>query len=195
MMKNTEWGVVVYLSYSKYGINSEIWINNNSNYVTGCVANSASESGYNGCRNAYNTTIGYNGSTTGNISGIYDMSGGAWEYMAAYRENTPGNSEFTSATLAEYASYLDVYNSESSVNTYNYRILGDATGELGPFYKVGGNYYNNWFSDGAYFIEASASWFFRGASYYHLSNSGQFNFSSSAGGARNVDSFRLVLVS
>ena len=38
MMKNTEWGVVAYLSHSKYGINSEININNNSNYITGYSA-------------------------------------------------------------------------------------------------------------------------------------------------------------
>ena len=36
MMKNTEWGAVAYLSHSKYGINKEININNNSNYITGC---------------------------------------------------------------------------------------------------------------------------------------------------------------
>ena len=32
----------------------------------------------------YNTKIEYLASTTGNISGIYDINGGAWEYMASY---------------------------------------------------------------------------------------------------------------
>jgi hypothetical protein len=193
MMKNTEWGAVAYLSYTKYGINNEIWINNNSNYVTGCVANSVSAGSNEGCLNAYNTTTGYNGSTTGNISGIYDMSGGANEYVAAYRGNTPGSSGFTTATLAEYASYLDVYNSESSVNTYNYRILGDATGEIGPFYKVGDNYYNNWFRDISYFVESSSPWFVRGGSHLAGSGAGQFYFHRNGGGVYSNNSARLVL--
>ena len=37
IMKNTEWGAVAYLTNSKYGKNSEVWINNyyysNSNYL------------------------------------------------------------------------------------------------------------------------------------------------------------------
>ena len=38
MIKNTEWGAVAYLSYSKYGINREININNNSENLTGYSA-------------------------------------------------------------------------------------------------------------------------------------------------------------
>ena len=38
MMKNTEWGAVAYLSHSKYGINTEVRINNNSSYLTGYAA-------------------------------------------------------------------------------------------------------------------------------------------------------------
>ena len=36
--------------------------------------------------NAYNTTGGVKASTTGNITGVYDMSGGAWEYTAAMEQ-------------------------------------------------------------------------------------------------------------
>lgn len=36
---------------------------------------------------AYNTVDGYKASTTGNISGIYDISGGAWEFMASMSMN------------------------------------------------------------------------------------------------------------
>ena len=47
----------------------------------------------------YNTSIGYTASTTGNITGIYDMSGGAWEYVMGYNVNMStvgGNSGLTS---------------------------------------------------------------------------------------------------
>lgn len=55
----------------------EKWIvvNNNSNYVTGCVRASISASEVSVCTNAYNSTDGFQASSTGNISGIYDMSG------------------------------------------------------------------------------------------------------------------------
>jgi hypothetical protein len=193
MIKNTEWGAVAYLSYSKYGISDEVWINNNSNYVTGCVGSSVSANKYDGCQNTYNSTTGYNGSTTGNITGIYDMSGGAWEYMAAYRKNTVGKSEFSIDDLAEYEKYLDVYNASSEVNTYNYRILGDATGEMGPFYKIGTYYYNNWFHGYSHFVEDSYPWFARSSDYDTGSGSGWFAFYRNSGGARSVSSTRLVL--
>lgn len=83
-MKNSEWGAVAYLAESKYGRNgTEININNNSNYLTGNAGNDISESS-SSTTNAYNTQQGMLASTTGNIYGIYDLSGGAWEYMAGY---------------------------------------------------------------------------------------------------------------
>ena len=81
MMKNDEWGAVAYLSKSKYGKNAEVTINSNSSYYTG-----------GGSGNAYVSNIGQ--STTGTVHGVYDMSGGAWEYVAAYVDN--GDSNLTS---------------------------------------------------------------------------------------------------
>ena len=95
MMKNTEWGAVAYLSHSEYGIGTEVNINNASDYYTGYSASpNTNQSIYPGEQaehtdgtktQPWNTTVGYLASTTGNISGIYDMSGGIVEYMAAYR--------------------------------------------------------------------------------------------------------------
>ena len=106
MMTNMEWGATAYLTYSKYGrcnetTCSEVTINNvNTGYygssavftgqwqygttITGCAADSVSASlvsNVSSCTNKYNTSKGYLASTTGNISGIYDMSGGTWEYV------------------------------------------------------------------------------------------------------------------
>jgi hypothetical protein len=191
MMKNTEWGAVAYLSHSAYGINGEVWINNNENYMTGCVGDSVSASSYNGCANAYNTTIGYNGSTTGNITGIYDMSGGAWEYVAGYVDGNPKSSGFTTDVLTSevYSKYLDVYNASSATKTYNYRILGDATGEMGPFY---GNK-NNWYSDYAQFVNSDKPWFIHGAYFKDGTLAGQFDFSCWGGGTTSSIGSRLVL--
>ena len=158
MMKNTEWGAVAYLSHSKYGINNDIRINNNSAYITGYAKTEQPTCGYtNSNENCnrfegtsinqdgtytkrYNTEIGYLASTTGNITGIYDVSGGAHEYIAAYMAGKLGSSEITPT---DYDSkYFNVYNASSTTTGYQYRILGDATGEMGPFTTLkstGGN--------------------------------------------------------
>ena len=48
-------------------------------------------------------------STTGNITGLYDMSGGAWEYVAGYlNEVTPPLTNYTTLYNAE-PKYKDVY--------------------------------------------------------------------------------------
>jgi hypothetical protein len=191
MMKNTEWGAVAYFSYSKYGINTEVMINSNNAFKTGCALGKSSFD--DNCANAYNTATGYKASTTGNITGIYDMSGGAWEYMAAYREETVGYSGFNLTELNDYAKYFDTYSASSSTNTYQYRILGDATGEMGPFYSISDQYYNNWYKDSSYFVENSYPWFDRGANYKGGSGAGQFNFYRDNGGSVSSYGTRLVL--
>ena len=117
MMKNTEWGAVAYLTYSVYGNCTsssceEVYPNNvNTGYltetakftgqweygatITGCSASSTSasvSSNQSSCAAGY----AWNGknnksSTNGNISGIYDMSGGNFEYMMSVVKDADGN--------------------------------------------------------------------------------------------------------
>ena len=207
MMKNTEWGAVTYLSHSKYGINTEVRINNNSNYITGYAAtDSSDQSKYPGTYGTdssvtlpYNTETGYKASTTGNITGIYDMSGGAWEYMASLRSETYKNSGFDSSSLKAYNSkYYDVYDSSSEWTTYSKRILGDATGEMGPFYYYqdtdnNNRSHNSWYADNSHFVESSYPWFYRGGHYICGGLAGQFYFDRGTGGAYSSIGLRLVL--
>ena len=113
MLTNMEWGATAYLTYSKYGrcsdtICTEVTINNiNTGWygksaafsgqweysatITGCAGDTVSAgvlSNSGDCTNKYNTEKGYLASTTGNISGIYDMSGGSWEYVMGVLENS-----------------------------------------------------------------------------------------------------------
>ncbi len=209
MMKNTEWGAVAYLSHSAYGIGGEININNNSDYKTGySAAPGTDQSTYKGTggtetdgkSKAWNTPTGFLGSTTGNITGVYDMSGGAWEYMAAYVEGQVGQSDFDNDTdlKSKYKDYIDQYDKESSTTIYNKRILGDATGEMGPFFtfKDGDNvdrYHNSWYADYSGFVVAYYPWFFRGGGWSDGVLAGQFYFSGTTGGADAGVGFRLVL--
>ena len=207
MMKNTEWGAIAYLSHSKYGIGYEININNNSSYKTGYSAlPSTNQQTYPGTygdgntyNNAYNTNIGHLASTAGNISGIYDMSGGAHEYMSSYVSGQLGSSGFTTSTIATYDSkYFDVYSSSSTMGSCQYMILGDATGETGPFksYLDGDNNYrnhNSWYGDISHFVDPSFPWFDRGGGYDAGSLTGQFHFDRLTGSVASTFSFRIVL--
>ena len=207
MMKNTEWGAVAYLSHSKYGINTEVRINNNSNYITGYAAtDSANETTFPGIYGTdssvtlpYNTSTGYKASTTGNITGIYDMSGGTWEYTASLRSETYGSSGFDAATLKAYNSkYYDEYSSSSDWTTYSKRILGDATGEMGPFYYYmdadnNNRIHNNWYDDLSDFVNNTYAWFSRGGNYDFGVIANQFLFGHRAGSASDSIGFRLVL--
>ena len=208
MMKNTEWGAVAYLSHSIYGINNEVNINNNSSYKTGYSAIPDNYQGtYPGTygdgaefNTSWNTNNGYLASTTGNITGIYDMSGCSWEYMASYRTNTYGGSGFNKTTLEDKYNkkYYDLYNSSSTITTYQYMILGDATGEMGPFkyYKDGDSvdrYHNSWYNDNSNFVEFTYPWFDRGGYYPNGVLSGQFDFFRGVGGVDDYNGSRLVL--
>ena len=92
MMKNSEWGAVAYLSKSQYGLGStDITINtkNFRDYTNNVYVGT----GYNNQGKEWNDTNiieTSSASTTGNIYGIYDMSGGAWERTAAYIYNLLG---------------------------------------------------------------------------------------------------------
>ena len=187
MMKNMEWGAVAYLTNSKYGryestgscISSgcEIWINNNSNFTTGCAGSSVSVSSASSC-NQWNTTTGINASTTGNIYGIYDMSGGAWEYVMGNYNTTVGYSEINFGSID--SKYYDVYTGSSISNGK----LGDATKET-----------KGWNNDYAIFVSSSLPWFRRGGYYNDGSDAGVFYFYNYNGSAGSNLSWRVVLSS
>ena len=102
MMKNSEWGAIAYLTQSNYGrAETEITINNyytsdQSSYkdaVTGLAGNDVLAEKTTDLNNvsAYNTENGMKSSTTGNVTGIYDLSGGTWERVASYILNGNNN--------------------------------------------------------------------------------------------------------
>ena len=201
MMKNMEWGAVAYLTNSKYGIyidastciNSEceVWINNNSSYTTGCAGSSVSASYSSSC-NQWNTTNGVKASTTGNIYGIYDMSGGAWEYVMGNMTDSSGAFYPRSSGLSQPDSkYYDSYAYGTSWNDFSRGHLGDATKEV--LSDSSGGY--AWNDDYAYFVYSSNPWFVRGGDYSHGGGAGVFYFVYSYGNGNSNYSWRVVLSS
>ena len=99
MTKNSEWGAIAYLSNSQYGKTGEIWINpagyyNTTTKIGGIYTGYASTTSPNATGNYsdtatapptqidnYKTGNGIQASNTGNITGIYDLVGGSWEYV------------------------------------------------------------------------------------------------------------------
>ena len=198
MMKNMEWGAVAYLAHSKYGrcINgtcSEVTINNCSSYVTGIGAGSVSASSSSTTcttdANKYNGTKGILASTTGNIYGIYDMSGGAYEYMMGNMVNSSGAMYASDSGFSTYPNkrYYDKYSYGTSSTEYTRGKLGDATKEMSPSSNYG------WYSDYAYFPDSSYSWFRRGGDFSSSSHAGLFYFSRSSGNANNNGSARAAV--
>ena len=168
MMKNMEWGAVAYLKQSKYGLGTtDIAVNTNSSYYTG-----------GGTSDAYKTNVAQ--STTGNIYGIYDMSGGAWEFVMGNYNDTISNAGFSSMPAAKY---YDKYTSRTGKT-------GDATKETLTTF---GSNTGGWYSDYADFPFSSRPWFRRGGGYDSGTNAGVFYFGNSLGGDFNPDSARAVL--
>ena len=188
MMKNMEWGAVAYLSHSKYGINEEVGINNNKSYITGCGA-AAGSSSSSSC-NAYNTTSGMLASTTGNIYGVYDMSGGAFEYVMGNMVNNSGAfySNDAGFSTSPESKYYDKYTYGTTHTTRERGKLGDATKETNTF----GSNSGGWYSDHAYFPESNFSWFDRGGDCNIGSDAGLFDFYSTDGGSDSDYSARAV---
>ena len=195
MMKNMEWGAVAYLSSSIYGrytnastcIESgcEVWINDNSSFTTGCAGSSVSAKG--STCNAWNTATGVNASTTGNIYGIYDMSGGAWEYVMGNYYDTIKNAGFSSMPEAKYYDKYTGTDSESDFTKYH---LGDATKET---IKTKSSGQNAWYQDFSYFVRSSYPWVKRGGYNDGSTGAGVFHFDSSDGASYSNFSFRVVL--
>ena len=197
MMKNDEWGAVAYLSKSKYGKqNEEVWINNSSSYITGSAGNSASAGTDTGTTNDYTSTQGVKASTTGTVYGVYDMSGGAWEYVAGYVNN--GNSSLTSygsSLVNGDAKTKNVYNKASSDNnTNNYNANSSKYGDALYETSTRGDGNTSWYGDYSVFPYTSNPFFIRGGLFNNGAGAGVFFFHTYDGGSHSSSSFRPVLV-
>ena len=219
MMKNSEWGAVAYLSHSKYGANREIYINNSSGYYTGrsggnvggntaintVYTNQTSTTQYNtygfytwdGYLLEYDTNtksgihdISKVASTTGNITGVYDMSGGAWEYVMGYY--SPAGSTWGATSSGDYAGFSSQPNSKYYDDYTTTNLLTACNG--GICYGHGLSEVSNWYGDGFEFVDAGGPWFLRGGGCTNGSSAVAFDFGNNSGNAGSNWAARSVLV-
>ena len=175
MNKNNEWGAVAYLTQSIYGrcassiACTEVGINNNSGYITGIGA-APGTSNTSSTTNTYDTTVGMEASTTSNIYGIYDMNGGAWEYVMGVYNKTISSSGFASLPNEKY------------YNNYTATYQGHALTETAY-----------WYSDNASFVNLNLPWFRRGGYHSDGMKAGVFNFDDVNGGSSPYASSHFVI--
>ena len=177
MSKNNEWGAVAYLTQSIYGrctsntTCTEVGINNNTSYITG-IGDKPSSTASSVKTNTYNTISGKDASTTGTIYGIYDMSGGAWEYVMGVYNKTIKSSGFSSLPNEKY------YNNYTGTS-YTGHAISETKG---------------WYNDESFSVYFSVSpWFIRGSYYDDGELSGMFAFYGSSGINGNNSASRFVI--
>ena len=200
MANSNDWGAATYLSASKYGagyigvqINSQDQFQSNSYSVTGCGPHTSDNTGsyYDGgilgtqsaCsssdpQRAYNGTLGQLASTTNNPTGIYDMSGGAYEYTAASYSDNLNNSNTENFGSAAHPPY---------VNTYNFGAPSGCT-----FAICGGQALYETFGWNSQYIDAldlTYVWFGRGGSADSGWLAGVFALYSNYGGTRDYSHY------
>ena len=195
MLKNSEWGAVAYLSASKYGAG----VNNvqlNNSYGSG-------ETGRGPSGGAYNTADGQKASTTNNIYGVYDMAGGAWEYVMGSCTNNASQSMTNNyLSIAVKPPYVDLYlNSIFTNNNYytnNNKCTwatcgGHALYETKNVQSVSG-LNQSWGDDYSGFVNSFSLWFGRGGYTYDGSDAGVFASSYDDGYAYDNYGFRVALL-
>ena len=171
-----------------------------------------------GLQRAYNGDIGQLASTTNNVYGVYDMSGGSSEYVAANLTNT--NTASTAGASSQYfvygvgEPYVDLYyestggfnvaskwSYSSSSQAYNNEACtwatcgGDAIHETKRYQAVSGSS-QSWGDDTAYFPYGAFRWFHRGGTAGHSGGGAGLFFMGPESGIRwNSYAVRAVLLS
>lgn len=198
LMKNSEWGAVAYLSYSSYGVNGRnITTNTSSQYITGGTTSEESIYISNG-----------NQSTTGNATGIYDLVGGAWEYISAYIDNGyvglrqnggeseediygSRNSKYKLVYPHDSGDLGNFYDRIHSIN--NYSLISRYRGDT--LYETSNSGYGSdaWNTNIAYFMQSDIPYLIRGGDYNSTVGAGIFSFNGFSGASNSGESFRIVL--
>ena len=197
MMKNSEWALVAYLSQSKYGKlgndnftgpNKEVYQNKSNQYITGCSYGSPSNGNADyGCQYTYNqNTSGTGASTTGTIYGVYDMSGGAWEYVMGNYNDISSVSGFSEPLTLE-SKYYDKYTSNNVSTACNEsECLSHGLRETA-----------SWYNDLEIMVSEEHPWMVRSGGFNNtdLNFAGvfYFNYAIEFGAAGGNLSFRLVM--
>ena len=169
---------------------------------------------------AYNGSIGVLASTTNTVYGIYDMSGGAYEYVMGNLTGYDDQSETSDSsymTTQAKPPYVDLYKESLG---FDYSSSDDTNPDWST--SISANYYNNdvctwatcgghalhetkqyqsvastsqsWGGDYSYFVYSRYRWFLRGGYAYGGSLAGLFYSNSISGSSNSNYGFRSALL-
>ena len=160
-------------------------------------------------------------SSTGNITGIYDLSGGLWEYTSGYILN--GNSQliytgmnqgtsgilmgaddaanpngYQNSSTRDYTIYLYESLKDTEIDNYNINksMLSNVYGYGEAILETSNNGtgITSWYYDYSFFPYTNAPFFGRGNRYTAASDSGLYNFNHTMGFVTCNDGFRAILI-
>ena len=149
----------------------------------------------------YQTEEGQRGSSTRNIYGIYDISGGAWEYVASYLTNGKTSQityfrNLVASQKQEYAGTGVADNETDRKANYqaNSNKYGDATWETSRD-DAGKTWGLSWNNDFANFPYLNVPFFLRGGTLDNGSGGGGvFAFTCASGNVYDNSGFRPILI-
>ena len=192
MLKNSEWGAVALLAYAVG--HGRPKINGDSGYHTGYTTNGATNA--TGSLDTSGET-----STTGNPTGVFDMVGCGWHYVASYVNN--GNSNLTTycqSLVNADAKYKDVFPVGSGdTRAANYSAASGLTdGMLIHETSTAGEGSTSWKNWNNQAADSNFPWssfpvFFRGGN-YGSGGAGLAYFGSYDGSAYGYGGFRACFV-
>ena len=207
MLKNSEWGAAAYLSASRFGAGvNGVQINaNTSSGVDGNNGPSYGVTGYGPSgSSAYYTDNGQLASTTNNIYGVYDMAGGAWEYvMGSSSSSVSQSTTNVYLNIAVKPPYTDLYayssfNGDRSTNNNLCTWAtcgGHALYETKNVQSISANGDGaSWNSDYSGFVHSAGTWFARGGHAADSFRAGTFASSNDNGHVYNLLGFRVALL-
>ncbi len=165
LQKNSEWGAVAYLAISKYGTND----------TSGAGQNTTNKSGNpTGVYAVTSPEMVTDTSTTNNITGVYDMSGCAYEMVSGFFKG--GETKHTTGMPTSTSSkYVTLYTKDNK--------KGDATNET-----------KNWHGSEADFINTTFPTFARGSTWAAATSYAGVTAYSRGGRASSSRGFRVVLI-
>lgn len=165
LTKNSEWGAVAYLCHSKYGLNANTSNNKEVTINSKNLGNSPSTVYAATSYGNANTPNDVNASTTKNMTGIFDLSGGTFEYTAGY---------YKGGSCSSNPAYHSAMASSSTSASTRLVTLYETANKMGDGMNV--SEMAGWNNDYVDFVNANIPVAMRGCNYIGGDGAGIFAF-------------------
>ena len=200
MTKNSEWGAIIYLANSEYGRDGSYMELNSKNLNNLNNKNIYAVTGYAG-----DTPNGVGASSTGNITGVFDLCGGVSEQVSAYISDGSGSINIYAQSFAISTKDVEGYKTLSTKYATVYPFDEKSSYDFINNYNVYKNLQTEEYGFGDGILEyktklmqyVGENWvFFKRGSYIDgkIEENREFTVGSTAGVAYSFQGFRVILI-